>query len=230
MCAGHFPWGLPAARLGQRLGHPHGPRGCLHTERKHGFLVRMEQDRSDVLRRHHGRGEAPSTQGENVSHPFPHESSLSASPLAVCWEPADPVRAAGDSWTPQGNLGHHRDLRTAQVLFLASETAPRQHLKETCPWALPLPQPQSHQGFPGTETFITRTRTVQKVEQVSPPSPDSWDKAALLQERRPATFPLLSDPLVLRPRVVHAQFCRDRQRSHRCVHPPCAAADMQQQV
>lgn len=112
----------------------------------------------------------PSTHGENVSHPFPHESSLSASPLAVCWEPADPVGAAGDSRTPQGNLGHHSDLRTAQVLFLASEIAPQQHLKETCPWALPLrqplPQPQSYQGFPGTETFITQTRTVQKV---SPP-------------------------------------------------------------
>lgn len=111
-------------------------------------------------------------------------------------------RKTGDFWTQQVNLCCHSDFCTAQVLLLASEIAPWQRLKETCPLALPPPSPHpspAHHGFQGTETFIIQTQKVRKVEQAFPQR--AGTRLFCSKQDDPRSSPSLSDSLVLRPRA-----------------------------
>lgn len=157
-----------------------------------------------TLCRHHGRGEASTARGENVS------VSLIAG--RGCWEPADQLEGK------LGTFALRRSTFGAAVSFAPCKFCSwpaASHLSST--WEKPVlwfclrllhTPPQTHHGFQGTETFIIRHGRCGRWSRISP---GELGQSCSAQRRMMCSLPPLVSQLCSDHVWLRAQFCRDIQ-------------------
>lgn len=146
----------------------------------------------DTICRHHSRGEASTPQGENVSHPFPHQRFLHCQPqrwqrlLGAC-RPTG--RKTGKVWNPQVNLCGRSELCTVQgVLGQLNHTSAALGRNLSFGFASPFPKPLPR---PITD-FKGQKHSLLDMEGAGDGAGSplgSWDKAVLLKAGLAAAFP-----------------------------------------
>lgn len=105
--------GPPASLLTTRTQHP---AFCIGSS----TAAQGPSLEPDTLCRHHGRGEASTTQGDHVSQPFPHQHFLHCQPHR--WQRLPGAHTAagrktGKVWTAQVNLCRRSAFCTVQVVL-----------------------------------------------------------------------------------------------------------------